>query len=237
MTLPLFFVPGLPGPGSPVTLDEASSRHCVQVLRRRAGDEVLLTDGQGTSCVSVIQKADKRHCLVLPGARQQTPPPSPRLAVAVAFTKNLSRIEWFIEKATEIGITEIIPVLAERSERVHYPPQRLHHLMVSAMLQSRQVYLPQLGEPATLEAILRIRGSYPGKYIAHCGEGEKPFLGRITRPGEDSLVLIGPEGDFSASEIATAEAMACQGVSLGPTRLRTETAALVASTLLRAANA
>lgn len=236
MNEPFFYVPDLKNSGDRFRLDEASSKHCVQVLRRRPGDQVMLTDGKGMKCLSVIENADKRNCEVSITHTEQVSPFSPGPAIAVAFTKHLSRVEWFIEKATEIGIAGIFPLQCARSERIHYNPGRLHNIMVSAMLQSQQYYLPELHETISLEDFVQQDSVVRNRYIAHCGDGDKVFLGKALESKGQSLVLIGPEGDFTPPEIDLAFSKGYRPVSLGRNRLRTETAALVACVLMNAVN-
>jgi 16S rRNA (uracil1498-N3)-methyltransferase len=234
MKAPLFYAPGLRDAHDRFTLDEASSRHCVQVLRHRPGDTVLLTDGEGTRAVAVIETAGKKHCMVVLAERERLERPAPPLAVAIAFTKHPGRVEWFLEKATEIGITEIFPLRTARSEKMHAHTGRLRAVMVSAMLQSRQYHLPVLHETTALEALVENSAVYASRFMAHCEDSEKNYLSRVLTPGAASLVMIGPEGDFTPAEIALASGRGFRAVSLGDTRLRTETAGIVACTLLAA---
>lgn len=236
MKEPFFYAAEIRESDRRFTLDDASAKHCIQVLRHRAGDALILTDGKGRRFNVVIDQADKKHCTVAVLGSSQMPVPAPRLGIGIAFTKHVSRIEWFIEKATEIGVGDIYPLLCARSERMKYQMTRLHHIMVSAMLQSQQVYLPRLHE-TTPFADLVTEGSRGGqKFIAYCGEDEKGLLGQQVEENRDALVLIGPEGDFTQEEINLAREDGYQPVSLGATRLRTETAGMVACVLLNAAN-
>lgn len=235
MKASLFYAPGLRDAGDRLTLDEASSRHCIQVLRHRPGDTVVLTDGEGTRAVSVIETAEKKRCVVVLAEKELLGRPGPPLGVAIAFTKHAARVEWFLEKATELGITEIFPLRTARSEKMHANQGRLRTVMVSAMLQSRQYYLPVLHETTALESLVENDAVYTGRFIAHCEDSEKTYLSRALTPKAASLVMIGPEGDFTPGEIALASHHGFRGVSLGDTRLRTETAGIVACALLQAA--
>jgi 16S rRNA (uracil1498-N3)-methyltransferase len=161
-----------------------------------------------------------------------TPQADGRVTIAVSLVKNASRFEWFLEKATEIGITEIIPLLCERTERQHFRYDRMNGILISAMLQSQQTWLPMLHEPLKFEHLKMHKFE---KLIAHCEETEKKSLKKMLSEieGTDSIILIGPEGDFTSAEIDTAIAEGYKPVMLGETRLRTETAAVVAATLLK----
>lgn len=241
MKAPFFYAPGLRDADDRFILDEASSRHCIQVLRHQPGDTVLLTDGAGTRSVSVIETADKKRCVVALAKRERMERPAPSMAIAVAFTKHAARMEWFLEKATEIGITEIFPLRCTRSEKIHANQSRLRSIMVSAMLQSQQYYLPELHDVIKLEDLLgrnqdQGQGTvYDQRFMAHCEQTDKTFLSSAIAPGGNTLVMIGPEGDFTPEEIAMAASRGYRPVSLGETRLRTETAAMVACVLMQAA--
>lgn len=235
MKAPFFYAPGLRDADDRFILDEASSRHCIQVLRHQPGDTVLLTDGSGTRSVSVIETADKKRCVVMLTRRERMERPGPSLGIAVAFTKHTARTEWFLEKATEIGITEIFPLRCTRSEKIHANQSRLRSIMVSAMLQSQQYYLPELHDTIKLEDLLGQDAGYAQRFMAHCDRTDKTFLSSVLPSAESALVLIGPEGDFTPEEIALAAGSGYRPVSLGETRLRTETAAMVACVLMQAA--
>lgn len=235
MKAPFFYAPGLQDSDDEFVLDEASSRHCIQVLRKKPGDSVLLTDGNGLSCLAFIATADKRRCVVTVNQARRVAAPEPRLGIAVAFTRNPARIEWFVEKATEIGISDIYPLVCTRSTKVHYRKDRLGNIMVSAMLQSQQYLLPRLHDECLLDDFVGKDTGYPDRYLAHCEPEEKTPLQSLLVPGRSALVLIGPEGDFTPEEIALALAHDYRPVSLGENRLRTETAALVACVLMNAA--
>jgi 16S rRNA (uracil1498-N3)-methyltransferase len=232
--LPYFYMPALnPGPGlaaggPEATLDEATSRHCIQVLRMRTGDPLLLTDGQGHESRATIRTPDKRHCVVSLEAQEFRPRTGPDVHIALSPLKNAHRYEWFLEKATEIGVAVLTPLLTERMERDILKPERLRNILISAMLQSRQVWLPKLEEPTELNALLD-QDSKGRRFIAHLVEGERKHL----RGGGTSTILIGPEGDFTPGEVEKALSRGWDPVSLGENRLRTETAGIVAAALLR----
>ncbi|GAA4319761.1 RsmE family RNA methyltransferase [Compostibacter hankyongensis] len=232
--LPLFFTEQAANPGDAILLDEAASRHCTQVLRMREGDRMLLTDGKGCRMEAEILLADRRRTKVSIRETEMLPPPQPRLGIGIAFTKNTARMEWFLEKATEIGIRDIFPLLCARSQREKLRRDRFESILNAAMLQSRQVYLPQLHAPV-LFADLVNGNEYTQRCIAWCGDGPKTPLQQALAPGMDTLVLIGPEGDFSMEEVELSAEQGFRPVSLGPNRLRTETAGIVACTLMNAA--
>lgn len=217
-------------------LPEEEAGHCIRVLRLTEGDEILLTDGKGSFYKATISRAHPKHCEVT--VLESWHQPSLwnfRLHIAVAPTKNMDRMEWFAEKATEIGIDEITCLNCRFSERKEVKPARLEKILVSAMKQSQKATLPVLNGMTDFKKFVTL--PFEGrKFIAHCEEGEKPLLKSIYHPGENALILIGPEGDFSPEEIALAIANGFEPISLGESRLRTETAALVACHTLHVLN-
>jgi 16S rRNA (uracil1498-N3)-methyltransferase len=223
--LPYFYMPSL---SAAETLDEPTSRHCIQVLRMQTGDQLLLTDGQGHESRATIRIPDNRHCVVSLDTKESRPRTGPVVHIALSPLKNANRYEWFVEKATEIGVAVLTPLLTERTERDTVKPERLRNILISAMLQSRQVWLPKLEGPTELTALLEqeVKGE---RFIAHLVEGERKPL----RGGSASTILIGPEGDFTPGEVEKALSRGWDPVSLGETRLRTETAGVVAAALLR----
>ena len=222
------------------TLDAEESRHAVRVLRLREGDEINVTDGRGNLYVCRIVTADDRACSVDVAETLSTfHSPLSTFHLAVAPTKNPSRMEWLVEKAVEIGVGEISLLQCDHSERTFLKTERLEKLAVSAMKQSLHTVLPAIHPAVTLRNLLSTT-HYPlptQKFIAHC-EADKPRtpLATALQPGQDAVVLIGPEGDFSEEEIALALENGFQPVSLGPSRLRTETAALYAVTAFNLIN-
>jgi 16S rRNA (uracil1498-N3)-methyltransferase len=233
MSIPFLYAPDISPPDTDYLLDETASRH-LRVLRGKPGDPVILTDGKGKRYECVVEEAGKKNYRVRTGRVETVSPPFPVLAIAISFTKNISRIEWFLEKATEIGISAIIPLLCHRSERAAYNPSRLHKVLVSAMLQSGQSHLPVLHEQLPFGEAVR-PGACAKGFIAHCGATPGEHLWKQMKPGTDTRILIGPEGDFTAEEVAWAEKAGYLPVSLGNTRLRTETAGVVAAALMKAA--
>ena len=208
-------------------LDEEESRHLLTVLRRQVGDRLQLTDGRGFLYAAEITEAGKKYAVARILETTAVPEPAARLHIAMAPTKQIERFEWFLEKAAEIGISAVTPLLCRRSERTVLRHDRLEKVLVSAMKQSLQSRLPHL-HPLTPFGQLVQRATEPGRFIAWCAGAPLPHLKTLLQPGVDTLVLIGPEGDFAPEEIELAEKHNFTGVSLGPTRLRTETAGLLA---------
>lgn len=209
-------------------LPEEEAGHCIRVLRLMEGDEILLTDGTGSFYKAAISRAHAKHCEVsILESWKQPPLWNFHLHIAVAPTKNMDRLEWFAEKATEIGIDSITCLNCRFSERRDVKPARLEKILVSAMKQSQKATLPRLTGMTDFKTF--VTQPFTGrKFIAHCEEGEKLLLKNVYHPGENVLILIGPEGDFSPEEIELARQQGFASISLGESRLRTETAALVA---------
>jgi 16S rRNA (uracil1498-N3)-methyltransferase len=222
----LFYTPDLQD--DDYRLSEEESKHCVRVLRLTQGDTLFLVDGKGLLCEAVIVAAHPKACMLKvtdkkPGFGMR----KYQLTIAVSPTKNIDRYEWFLEKATEIGIDGVIPLLSRYSERKEIKPERLEKVMVSAIKQSIKAYLPQLMPLQTFKQV--VKTPFDGqKFIAHCNDGEKILLRDAITKGGRVLILIGPEGDFSNEEVESALKEGFVPVSLGDSRLRTETAALVA---------
>jgi 16S rRNA (uracil1498-N3)-methyltransferase len=221
----IFYTPDiLSNPELP--LEEA--QHCIKVLRKKEGDEILLTDGKGFFYDAEIIQANTKHCLVnILNTTEQSASWDCTIRIAFAPTKNMDRIEWFAEKATEMGIDRFSPILCRHSERKDIKLQRIEKILVSAMKQSQKAILPQLDEMQPFSKFLE-EGFKGQKFIAHCYPHEKKTLKDAYTKGEDVLILIGPEGDFSEQEVEQAIKKGFQPVSLGESRLRTETAALAA---------
>lgn len=233
---PFFFQEQLPDNTIPYTLDEATSKHCVQVLRMKEEDELLLTDGKGSLIEARIIAAERKHCKVQCTKVTKVPGRPVAFALAIAFTKNKSRNEWLLEKATEIGVEVIYPLITERSEKDNLKMDRLQGILVSAMLQSQQSHLPVLEEPIRLKDLLRQDlNRYPQKFMAHCLEDQdrKSFRESL-QPGQSAIVLVGPEGDFAPGEIEISLENGFVPVTFGQNRLRTETAGLYACTVFNA---
>lgn len=222
----IFYTPDLSG--NTYTLDESESKHCVRVLRLEQGDEIILVDGRGGMFTAQIEDPNPKRCAVKVvkselnyGLRNFS------VHIAIAPTKNIDRIEWFLEKATEIGIDRITPLLCRFSERKEIKNDRLEKVMISAMKQSIKAKLPQL-DPLTKFSDFITQPFEGQKFIAHCDEQHRDLLKKIMVPNQNYLILIGPEGDFSSEEIEKAIQAGFHPVSLGDSRLRTETAGVVA---------
>lgn len=214
--------------GDWATLEEGEARHCAQVLRKQLGDALHFVDGQGGMYKGRLIEVGKKSCRIQIEERIDVVAPSPvNLHLAVAPTKNIDRFEWFLEKATEIGISSITPLLCQRSERRRLRPERLERVLIAAMKQSLKAQLPVLN-PFTAFSDF-IQSPFTGQgMIAHCIADNKRPLKQTYQAGNDVCILIGPEGDFSSEEIDLALQQGFKAVSLGEARLRTETAALVA---------
>ncbi|MEG0807257.1 MAG: 16S rRNA (uracil(1498)-N(3))-methyltransferase [Alistipes sp.] len=226
----LFYAPDITLPR--YTLSEEESKHCVRVLRLQCGDQLHITDGKGNLFCGRLIDDNPRHCTVEVIETQPQFEPLPySLTMAVAPTKNADRFEWFLEKATEVGVTQIIPIETQHSERRVFKPERGEKVITAAMKQSLKAYRPQL-QPITSfrESITQ---PFDGRrLIAHCDPAHatagKKYLPTTLRRGEAAQIFIGPEGDFSPEEIDLALANGFEEISLGTQRLRTETAAITA---------
>jgi 16S rRNA (uracil1498-N3)-methyltransferase len=235
MQLPFFFEENLPVPDEFI-LSEESSKHIVQVLRMHESDQLLITNGKGEVLTAFIIVADKKKTEVKITERTFFPKHITKVSIGVSLIKNMNRFEWFLEKAAEMGVSEIIPLICQRTEKQHFKNDRMKNILVSAMLQSQQSWLPSLCEPVKFSEIIK-KFSHQHKFIAHCMGGQKKQLTNEISDNYriqegDRLILIGPEGDFTKDEIEMAIHHNFIPVSLGETRLRTETAGLVAAVLL-----
>jgi len=231
--LPLFYSDQLKEKDDSLVLDEETSRHIVQVLRMRRRERLQLTDGTGNAFIAVISDDHKKKVKVEIEKRDFQPQDNRKITIGISLLKNPNRFEWFLEKATEIGISEIIPLLCDRTERLHMRLDRMQNLIVSAMLQSRQYWMPKLHEPVPFKKIAE-SASQQYKFIAHCVEVEKKNLTELVSNSTPSqIMLIGPEGDFTPEEIKIAMQHNFVAVSLGNNRLRAETAGIVAAVLMK----
>ena len=223
----LFYTPDINGQS--YILDETESKHCIKVLRLNVNDIIFLIDGVGGFYTAAIKEANPKHCKIeVLEKKTKFGKRDFYLHIGIAPTKNVDRIEWFLEKATEIGIDEITPLLCKHSERKVIRHDRLNRVITSAVKQSLKAYHPKLNEMTPFEEF--IRQEFNGqKFIAHCeSEREKKDLKKLVEKKTPVLIIIGPEGDFSPEEIALARECNFSEVSLGESRLRTETAGLVA---------
>ncbi|MBS1496126.1 MAG: 16S rRNA (uracil(1498)-N(3))-methyltransferase [Bacteroidetes bacterium] len=232
MSLPIFYYHQPVENLHQIELDETASKHIVQVLRMQQGEQLQLTDGRGNMHLAEIAGSNRKRCPVKILETVKHSKPAREVTIAISLIKNNSRFEWFLEKATEIGVTAIIPIISERTEKQHFRIERMQAILVSAMLQSKQTWLPALAEPVKYLQLINTAIDAK-KMIAYCEETEnrKSIITEAPLPGH-KLVLIGPEGDFTPGEIQTALANNFIPVSLGHTRLRTETAGIVAASLL-----
>lgn len=231
MALPFFYIADYTDTQKSINLDEDTSRHVVQVLRMKAGEQLNLTDGKGTLLTCEITDDHKKHCVVDIKEVRHKAQGARKVSVGISLLKNSNRFEWFLEKATELGVTEIIPLICERTEKEKFRYDRLQGICISAMLQSQQVWLPVLHEPVSFTDLQFLQYANHQKFIAHCEESNKTPL--TAQPiNQLTIILIGPEGDFTSPEIELALSNGFIPVSLGETRLRTETAGVVAATLL-----
>lgn len=223
----LFYTPDITG--DHYTLNEEESRHCLKVLRLKTGDKIHLTDGKGNLWEAEIIGEFKKQCTVRLNRNQQTKAYGSRpyyLHIAIAPTKNTERFEWFLEKATEIGIDEITPLICQHSERRHLRTDRLEKIITAALKQSLKAWHPVLNQPEPMEKFLK-REFDATKFLARDQENA-PGLNHIYIGGENAVILIGPEGDFSDEETEQAVKSGFQVVSLGSSRFRTETAGVLA---------
>jgi 16S rRNA (uracil1498-N3)-methyltransferase len=230
MSVPYFFSSEIVHTNT-MFLNEETSKHCIQVLRMKKGEQLRLTDGKGNLLLASIVEEHKKHCVVeIINHSYEERKVARKVSVGISLLKNTSRLEWFLEKATEMGIYEIIPLICDRTEKQQFRHDRMRQIIIAAMLQSEQVWLPILQEPTQFEKVIS-GNSHNQNLIAHCEEGNKRTIHEI-EIAEDVQILIGPEGDFSKQEIALALAENYLPTSLGATRLRTETAGMVATCLL-----
>lgn len=233
MALPFFYINKYNAAQKEIVLDEDTSKHAVQVLRMKVGEQLNLTDGKGNLITCSVTDDNKKNCTVEILATSYQQPATRKVSVAISLLKNSSRFEWFLEKATEISVSEIIPLICERTEKEKFRYERMRGICISAMLQSQQVWLPLLQEPVDFNKIIA-QSTADKKFIAHCDKGSKQTLSHFQiSTSAHLLICIGPEGDFTQKEIELALQNNFIPVALGETRLRTETAGVVAATLLR----
>ena len=234
MALPFFYVEDILPSTLSVVLNEETSKHIVQVLRMQNSEQLQLTDGKGNLFVAEITDNNRKKCVVkIVKATTGNPKPTADTTIAISLIKNAHRFEWFLEKATEIGVKAIIPLICSRSEKQHFRQERMQGILISAMLQSQQTWLPVLHAPTKFNDVVK-QATQQKKMIAHCEE-EKSKVQLAQQPVNSltaQLILIGPEGDFTSEEIEQALQNNFMAVALGNTRLRTETAGVVAAALL-----
>ena len=233
MSLPYFYFATLARQVDEFVLDENSSRHIVQVLRMKSGETLKLTDGKGLSAVATIHDSNKKRCIVHITEKQIRQSPSRRVHIALSLLKNSSRFEWFLEKASELGVDEITPLKCARTEKQQFRMERMHSILESALIQSQQVWMPVLKEPQPFDSwVEKVQADQ--KFIAHCEPGNKKKLTEFADANfSNQLILIGPEGDFSELEIRLAGQAGFIAVELGENRLRSETAAVAAAAVMK----
>jgi len=223
----LFYNPSISEQTKDFTFDKEESKHIIKVLRKKDGDILFVTNGLGFLFECAIVLGIETKCTVEIVRFEKSANLPFHLHLAVSPTKMNDRFEWFLEKATEIGISEITPIICEHSERKHITTDRFEKILIAAMKQSNQYYLPKLNAPILYKDLMK--RSFSGQiFIAHCEESNKKSMKSLLKPQTDVTILIGPEGDFSAKEIEIAIESNFIPISLGNTRLRTETAAIVA---------
>ncbi len=216
-----------------LTLPDEEAQHASRVLRLQAGDEIFLMDGRGNFYNATITESTKKACRYdIIATMPQSPEWPYHIHLAMAPTKNMDRTEWMAEKATEIGINELTLLNCQWSERRIVKHERIERILVAAMKQSRKAWLPQLNDMTDFADFIAMPRSGQ-KFICHCHSDNLPLLKDQLSHNDDALVMIGPEGDFSPAEVAAAEAAGFMSVSLGTSRLRTETAAIVATVMMR----
>lgn len=216
-------------------LPEEEAKHAVKVLRMSVGNELIISNGKGLKATCRISTVTNKKCELEIISKEETTRPDPQIQLVVAPTKNNDRLEWMLEKATEIGITSFVPIICERSERKVHKLERLEKIAIAALKQSQQAWLPEISEATSLKDYLAL--PHQGQlFIAHCNDGPKRPLANSYAGGGNASLLIGPEGDFSEKEVKDAVAKGFQPVSLGTNRLRTETAALFGLCMLHSIN-
>ena len=231
----LFYIPNLDENSKTAIFSSDESRHLFKVLRKKVGDEILITNGNHLMFIGNISAISKNNCEVEISKCEKKEKLGYSLHIVISILKSNERFEWFLEKASEIGITEITPVLCERSEKKFINEKRLNKVLISAMKQSLKANLP------ILNPIVKLKDYYKSNlsdqlFIAHCNESEKDFLISSVKPKENVTILIGPEGDFTKYEVEEAVKIGFKPVSLGNTRFRAETAAIIATHTVSIAN-
>ena len=215
-----------------VTLSEIESKHAIKVLRMASGSMVRIIDGKGSEAQGEISNAHPKRFQIQIDSIIYKEKPTCEIAIAMAPTKNNDRTEWFLEKAIEIGITHFIPIICENSERKKFNTERWNKVAISALKQSQRLWLPAISPPIKLNEFVK-ENIYNNRFIAHCEDEYKKELKDCSDITRDQLIIIGPEGDFSQNEIKLALKNSFTPVSLGDNRLRTETAGIVACTIMK----
>lgn len=231
MSVPYFYEPFITIGINQFTLSPETSKHCIQVLRMKEGARMDITNGMGAVFNATLQTAHKNNSLVTIHGHQTIAPPSQKITLAISLLKNAVRLEWLFEKATEMGVHQIVPMICDRTIHERFKMDRMQNIIQSAMIQSQQTWLPILSAPIRFDAFIKTHQASVN-LIAHCEPSDKKNIKNIIAPDEVNL-LIGPEGDFTNAEIAIAAKNNYTPIDLGPTRLRTETAGLFALSVLK----
>jgi 16S rRNA (uracil1498-N3)-methyltransferase len=231
MSAPYFYEPSIHLGTTNFTLSEETSKHCAQVLRMQSGDELQITNGMGGVFEASIIEAHKKNTSVRIVKETSISAPNQKIILGISILKNAVRLEWLFEKATEMGVHSIVPLICERTIHERFKTDRMNNIIQSAMIQSQQSWLPELSSPTSFKDFLQNYNA-DNKYIAHCEPIEKISI-KSLKPSNNLIIAIGPEGDFSPNEIDMALASNYQAIGLGPTRLRTETAGIFALSILK----
>ena len=237
MALPFFYSDTITTTATTFILNEETSKHVVQVLRMQNGQALQLTNGLGYLFEATITDNNRKHCRVKITAAQYIAAPNTAISIAISLLKNTHRFEWLVEKVTELGVQQILPIICDRTEKTSFKMDRINNIAISAMLQSQQTWLPIITMPQKVKQVIDTP-DYTNKFIAHCEADitKNPLpklLANINNNSNNNhIILIGPEGDFTVPEIEYAVLKKYQTVSLGNTRLRTETAGLAAAIML-----
>lgn len=223
-----FYYNGVLKEGIEIIFDDATAKHIWQVLRMQEGDKLLVTDGKGNVTMAVLSESERFKCAAIPGKVNYHPRNNGIMHLCVGFTKNNSRNEWLLEKAAELGVSTITPIVTTRSEKAYFRYERWEKLLISATMQSLRYYIPVLNEITLLKDVLKTYKFTPQKLIAHCNpEEDKKHIRELLSPNTETILLIGPEGDFTSEEVFMCKQNDYKSISLGEHRLRTETAAIV----------
>ncbi|MDR0970980.1 MAG: 16S rRNA (uracil(1498)-N(3))-methyltransferase [Bacteroidales bacterium] len=218
------------------SLDREESNHCIKVLRLKQGDFIHITDGRGTLYKCQIEDASSKNCVVkVVDTIKEFEKRDYYIHIAIAPTKNINRLEWFLEKATEIGIDEITPIYCHNSERDSLKTERLDKIIVSAMKQSLKAYIPKLNELTPVETLIE-NAKEEKKLICYCQDEDRKLIKDTYKPKQSVLILIGPEGDFIPKEVNKALSCGFEKISLGKERLRTETAGVYSAMAIHIIN-
>ena len=231
MPAPYFYEPQITNGATHFTCSEETSKHCAQVLRMQSRDALSITNGMGGIFEATILEAHKKNTSIQIVKETTIAPASQKLVVGISILKNAVRLEWLFEKATEMGVHSIVPLICDRTIHERFKTDRMNNIIQSAMIQSQQAWLPYLSEPISFKDFIH-QYNAANKYIAHCEPTVKTSIKDLPN-SNDLLIAIGPEGDFTPSEIEMAIQSNYQPIGLGPTRLRTETAGLFALSVLK----